>query len=259
MLALKELLGGGKAADTMDAGSAKPARRKSMVCLRMIPRNIVARKRSVFLDHHPLLTDRQDHHEDAPASAEASPGSPPSKTGTRVEEGRVHPAEEDEEILRSALLESENSERYANVDSLSDPRYRAVVPMPEASGTSTSTSHSTSHSASTATAASTSANTPTRLRTRGSETCSQDGRTQQVIPLQHGDSLNISDNILLCTAILRGGCKLLGDLEAHFYGCFTVALVSGMATLSLMTQRTKALSLTSELMSQSSHVTRTAT
>ncbi|XP_042878382.1 mucin-19-like isoform X3 [Penaeus japonicus] len=30
------------------------------------------------------------------------------------------------------------------------------------------------------------------------KTCSQDGRTQQVIPLQHGDSLNISDNQSYC-------------------------------------------------------------
>ncbi|XP_037800595.1 uncharacterized protein LOC119595549 [Penaeus monodon] len=201
MLALKDLLSGGKKADTMDAGSAKPTRRKSMACLRMIPRNIVARKRSVFLDHHPVLTDWQEPREDAPDSG-TSPGTPSPKSKTRGGEGHQSAGEGEGKGEGDTL--PEDNGRCAKAAALEGPR--EVISVGGVSGASpsiptsisTAAASSSTAAAATSSSCSTSANTPTRRRIRGSETCSQDGRTQQVIPLQHGDSLNISDNQSFC-------------------------------------------------------------
>ncbi|XP_070001190.1 serine-rich adhesin for platelets isoform X8 [Penaeus vannamei] len=242
MLALRELLSGGQKPDAMEAGSAKPARRRSMACLRMIPRNIVARKRSVFLDRPPVLTDWHEPREDDAPGSGASRGAPSPKSNARGGEGRVQAAGEGEGEGAAPLPPGpERNERRADAAALGGRREGAsgggassasTSASTAAASTSTSTAaaassiaaaasstsstaaaasstHSTaaaaSSTSSTAAAASspspsssTSANAPTRRRKRGSETCSQDGRTQQVIPLQHGDSLNISDNQSFC-------------------------------------------------------------
>lgn len=172
MLALKDLLSGGKKADTMDAGSAKPTRRKSMACLRMIPRNIVARKRSVFLDHHPVLTDWQEPREDAPDSG-TSPGTPSPKSKTRGGEGHQSSGEGEGKGEGDTL--PEDNGRCAKAAALEGPR--EVISLGGVSGASpsiptsisTAAASSSTAAAATSSSCSTSANTPTRRRIRGSE------------------------------------------------------------------------------------------
>lgn len=90
-----------------------------MACLRMIPQNIVARKRSVFLEHHPFATDKQEQRECNPANA-TLPDTPSSKINTTAKDGVAKSPEENAAFERVVLPSESNSVYNASSESRSN-------------------------------------------------------------------------------------------------------------------------------------------